>query len=146
MLDPQLTGAGRGKHGSSAAADGNSGADSSADVVSRALPDPAEAARRILHELGRCGSQQPVCLLVTSLLEGKAGFLSTQTHTPVWLSGACNVVSPLVMQAYNKQTRVLTCWQCTSTYTPFSSSSTSTAAQHQPPLAAARQQQQQQQP
>lgn len=48
VLDPQLKGAGRGKHGSSAAADGSS----TADVVSRALPDPAEAARRILEELG----------------------------------------------------------------------------------------------
>jgi hypothetical protein len=60
-LDPQLTGPGRGKHTSAAAAVGGGGdgaggssrgVEDPAGAVSRGLPDPAEAARRILQELG----------------------------------------------------------------------------------------------
>lgn len=56
-LDPQFTSAGRGKHGAAAAVEEGADASSSdaeiaAELVGRLLPDPAEAARRILAELG----------------------------------------------------------------------------------------------
>lgn len=71
-LDPQLTGPGRRQHGSTAADDGGTSSSSSADGapgdVSKQLPDPAEAARRILQELGRLqlavdDLTEPACLL-----------------------------------------------------------------------------------
>lgn len=84
-LDPQLTGPGRGKHTSAAAAavgggDGaggsSSGVENVADAVSRELPDPAEAARRILQELGRTQLSCSIRLCAVVLLFWALGLIN----------------------------------------------------------------------
>jgi hypothetical protein len=94
-LNPLLTGAGRGRHVAAAAAaavapaagveadsqadsgvgvDGNAAAAAAAsDAVSSCLPDPAEAARRILQELGKCQLCGLPLLLLCCCLLGWSG-------------------------------------------------------------------------